>query len=115
VADRAVSWHTPYHEIRRKPPGYIEALKRLLKQRCAPTGQYVAEIRHANPRIGRKIKSLVLIRDEFKCRQCGQPSSPKTRLTIDHVVPLSRGGANTIRNLQTLCEWCNHRKGSGNW
>lgn len=34
-----------------------------------------------------------------------------TPVTIDHVVPLSQGGCNTIRNLQPLCAACNARKG----
>jgi 5-methylcytosine-specific restriction endonuclease McrA len=40
------------------------------------------------------------------CAFCGQEVS----LTIDHIVPLSKGGANTIDNLQPLCWPCNSRK-----
>ena len=38
---------------------------------------------------------------------CCKESKP---LTVDHVVPLSKGGSNTIDNLQPLCASCNSRK-----
>lgn len=45
-------------------------------------------------------------RDGFKCVYCGSID----RLTIDHIVPLARGGSNTSENLQTLCQRCNSSK-----
>lgn len=41
------------------------------------------------------------------CLSCGIDE-----ITVDHVVPLVRGGANTIDNLQPLCKKCNFSKGS---
>lgn len=40
------------------------------------------------------------------CLACGG-----TPVTVDHVMPLSQGGSNTLRNLQPLCRRCNARKG----
>ena len=40
------------------------------------------------------------------CLACGE----KTFLTVDHVVPITKGGPNTIDNLQPLCNPCNNRK-----
>jgi len=34
------------------------------------------------------------------------------KLSVDHVVPLSKGGGNTIENIQPLCLTCNLRKGT---
>lgn len=42
-----------------------------------------------------------------KCLCCGSSEA----LTIDHVVPLSKGGTNDIQNIQPLCNSCNIRKG----
>ncbi len=41
------------------------------------------------------------------CLACGAAAP----LTVDHVVPLSKGGANGIENIQPLCGPCNSRKG----
>ena len=46
---------------------------------------------------------------DYRCLGCG--SSPK-RLTVDHVVPLSKGGNDTIDNIQPLCKPCNSSKGA---
>ena len=34
------------------------------------------------------------------------------RLELDHITPVSKGGGNTARNLQLLCERCNRKKGA---
>lgn len=48
-------------------------------------------------------------RDRNLCMYCGQQFSA-SKLTRDHVVPVSRGGLSTWRNCVTACERCNHRK-----
>lgn len=45
------------------------------------------------------------------CLCCGR-SEPDITLTVDHVVPLSRGGTNYIDNIQPLCLACNMSKGT---
>jgi 5-methylcytosine-specific restriction endonuclease McrA len=46
-------------------------------------------------------------RDSFECQYCGK----KKDLTLDHVIPSSRGGQHTWLNLVTACKSCNARKG----
>ena len=50
----------------------------------------------------------VMRRDNFECQYCGK----KSALTIDHVIPKSRGGKDTWENLTTACERCNVKKGN---
>ena len=47
-------------------------------------------------------------RDKFKCVYCGEKT--KNKLTIDHVIPKSKGGNNTWQNLVTCCKSCNIKK-----
>jgi len=50
----------------------------------------------------------VMRRDGLSCQYCGN----RTTLTIDHIVPRSRGGADTWENLVTACVACNNKKGN---
>jgi hypothetical protein len=48
----------------------------------------------------------VLRRDKYQCGYCGAPHG----VTVDHVVPTSRGGRNTWQNTVACCDPCNQRK-----
>lgn len=50
----------------------------------------------------------ILRRDKYTCQYCGAKGK---LLTIDHVLPKSRGGRDTWENLVTACLRCNTRKG----
>ncbi len=67
----------------------------------------------ANVRIPRMAlqpsRANILLRDEETCQYCGK----RTReLTLDHVIPRSRGGQSTWENLVASCRACNGRKGN---
>lgn len=51
-------------------------------------------------------RAAVYERDENKCLKCGSSFD----LTLDHILPKSRGGKNDFDNLQTLCGKCNREK-----
>jgi 5-methylcytosine-specific restriction endonuclease McrA len=56
-------------------------------------------------------RRTVLARDHYTCQYCGaQPG--KANLTIDHVLPRSRGGETRWSNVVTACGPCNRRKGN---
>ena len=52
-------------------------------------------------------RKVIYERDGNKCLKCGSVEN----LTIDHIMPLSKGGNNSNNNLQTLCAECNMSKG----
>ena len=49
------------------------------------------------------LRNEVFRRDQGKCQYCGR-SAPDVVIHVDHKVPLSKGGATTLDNLQLLCE-----------
>jgi 5-methylcytosine-specific restriction endonuclease McrA len=57
----------------------------------------------------RKItRRAVFARDSWTCQYCG---GVRGTLTLDHVIPRSRGGPSTWDNIVTCCAPCNRRKG----
>ncbi|RME49013.1 MAG: HNH endonuclease [Chloroflexi bacterium] len=69
---------------------------------------YVRVPRRFNLPVSRR---TVLSRDDYTCQYCGaQPG--KSELTIDHVLPRSRGGDHSWENVVTACGPCNRRKGN---
>lgn len=75
----------------------VPSVIRLLVYRRVPRG---------NRSVSRK---TILLRDRFTCQYCMRPFISKM-LTLDHVVPRSRGGANSWENLVAACTPCNNRK-----
>ena len=65
-------------------------------------------------RIPRQTRALsrknILIRDHYTCQYCGR-KGVAGELTLDHVLPRSRGGSTSWENLVAACRPCNNRKG----
>ena len=82
-------------------PVFIEWLfRRLTKRRLQQGGQ--------RERIPRDVQEAVYKRDGGKCMFCGN----RRNLEFDHIIPLAKGGSNTINNIQLLCQKCNRQKSS---
>ena len=56
--------------------------------------------------ISKVVSSEVWRRDQGRCTACGC----NQQLEFDHIIPVSRGGATSVLNLQLLCRGCNRRK-----
>ena len=52
----------------------------------------------------------IYMRDKFRCQYCGDKKAAG-QLTLDHILPRSRGGDNSPVNIVTACVSCNNRKG----
>ena len=56
--------------------------------------------------ISKQVKIDVWNRDGGQCVKCGS----QNQLEYDHIIPFSKGGSNTFRNIQLLCQTCNRKK-----
>lgn len=79
----------------------ITTLVRIAKRELIGSNNEVT--RH----IPQDVKNAVWQRDQARCVQCGDASY----LEYDHIIPFSKGGANTVGNVQLLCRKCNLSKG----
>jgi 5-methylcytosine-specific restriction endonuclease McrA len=77
----------------------VPSVIRLLEYRRIP---------HQTRALSRK---NILLRDRNTCQYCGV-LLPSSELTLDHIVPRSRGGQSTWENLVACCHPCNHKKGN---
>jgi hypothetical protein len=94
-------------------PGISERTAIELKKQLEAAG---ARVRieegavHAGPRepIPQQVRREVWRRDQGRCVVCGS----QERLEFDHIIPVSRGGSNTVRNIELRCEYHNRSKGA---
>jgi 5-methylcytosine-specific restriction endonuclease McrA len=77
----------------------VPSVIRLLEYRRIP---------HQTRALSRK---NILLRDRNMCQYCGT-ALPSAELTLDHVIPRSRGGTSTWENLVACCHPCNRAKGN---
>src|SRR6201989_1552803 len=85
--------HSARHAMR------VPSVIRLLEYRRIP---------HQTRALSRK---NILLRDRNTCQYCGELLSASD-LTLDHVIPRSKGGLSTWENLVACCHPCNRRKGN---
>ena len=57
-----------------------------------------------------KQRLRILMRDKMRCQYCGTRGNA-FELTLDHIIPRSRGGSSSPENLCAACKSCNQRKG----
>ena len=67
-------------------------------------------VRIPHPVVLAPTRRSVALRDNFTCQYCGATPG-RGLLTLDHVVPRSKGGATTWENVVAACRTCNMKKG----
>ena len=79
-----------------------------------PVPSVVRLVTYVNVRKRRRatgsLRTKVLMRDGYRCQYCGVRGTA-TDLSIDHILPRSRGGRTEPDNLCAACRACNSRKG----
>lgn len=84
-----------------------EELKKLRKQvREELIAEGLIENTKRREPIPQHVQDTVWRRDGGRCVKCGSQEN----LEFDHIIPLSKGGSNTVRNIQLLCQKCNREK-----
>lgn len=78
-------------------------MEQLKKRFSGQAGMAMKLVREVIPE---EVRIFVWRRDQAQCVRCGS----QERLEFDHVIPVSKGGSNTERNIQLLCERCNREK-----
>lgn len=84
----------------------IKFLKDKVKKELIEEGKILNDFELQREPIPQKILDKVWNRDSGKCVLCGS----QEKIEFDHIIPFSRGGSNTYRNIQILCEKCNRQK-----
>jgi hypothetical protein len=64
------------------------------------------ELKYERTPIPVDVRIAVWRRDQGRCVRCGS----RENLEYDHIIPVSQGGSNTLRNIELLCEKCNRSK-----
>ena len=84
----------------------LEAAPYRCDQGAVVVAYAAKEAKHKREPIPEDVRIAVWRRDQGKCVQCDS----NERLEYDHIIPVSKGGSNTVRNIQLLCETCNRKK-----
>lgn len=93
---------------------HVERLQAALESIKPHYEQLIAEDKARKARIRRTstprdLRWSVILRDDYACRYCGKRLDDGT-VTIDHILPVSRGGKHEATNLVAACRPCNYRK-----
>ena len=77
-----------------------------LKQARQKVLRYIGKAKNLKA-ISKEVIEAIFKSSNYACNNCAS----KEYLTIDHIIPLAKGGLNSKENLQALCLNCNQKKG----
>ncbi len=86
---------------------YLHSCRAMLR---VPSVIRLREFRHILRQTRALSRKNILLRDRYSCQFCGR-AFPAAELTLDHVIPRSRGGKTDWDNLVACCQSCNNHKG----
>ena len=92
-----LEYHT--HEVRSSSRSFRLPSVLLLRQYIKPSFSRTVRLSRQN----------IFLRDQYRCQYCHEVFAKKY-LTVDHVIPISKGGRNSWENLVTACAGCNNKK-----
>lgn len=92
-----------YHEVHVRSASQSFQLPSVLRLRKFIHRKYAQQVRFSRPNI--------YLRDDHTCQYCAK-KFPTKELTLDHVMPVSRGGQHTWDNVVAACGKCNNKKGN---
>lgn len=73
--------------------------------------KYYHTYQQAEIKLRKQFKHQLIREQGFRCAYCGRFCLP-SEFTLDHIVPISEGGATRLRNLVVCCKECNLKKGN---
>jgi len=98
----------------RELSAYVDTMKKITTpsyQIAVPEVIMLSRFNKFPPRQVKFSRRNIYLRDNHTCQYCGV-LPPKDEITIDHILPRSRGGKTTWENVVLACIRCNTRKGS---
>lgn len=73
-------------------------------------GQPSSLVKRDRGRPWKRKRAQVLERDGYLCVECAKIGKVTIARDVDHIVPLHLGGADTVLNMQSLCQECHQAK-----
>lgn len=103
----ALVWRRVAEIIEDDPGETIRSLRYTFQVPSVVRLTHYIDIRSRQNRTTSRLR--ILVRDKFRCQYCGKKGTAFD-LTLDHIVPKSKGGRTLAENLVAACMPCNNRK-----
>lgn len=104
-----------YSLVRREKADLVECYDKKIKcgENLVPVPAVIVLRRYVNYKFFRIVPSRrnVYERDKYRCQYC-LADQPYSKLTLDHVIPKSKGGDYSWSNIVCCCKKCNQKKGN---
>ena len=96
-------------KFRRAKRGFLSPLSACRGLSLFGGALYPSRRRVASTHITKQdVRDRIMDKYDWTCQKCGATEN----LSIDHIIPVAKGGGNEDSNLQVLCRSCNSAKGA---